>query len=85
MLMYEVRKQSVRTTLDIPAPIYRKLKEQAAQQGRSVRDLLLSGAETVLLRPQRPTKRTVRFPLIDSTGPKVVLTNERLYELVERP
>jgi hypothetical protein len=27
----------VRTTVDIPGPIYRKLKEQAARQGCSVR------------------------------------------------
>ena len=72
-------------TLDIPLPIYRKLKEQAARQGRSVRDLLLSGAESVLLRPQRPKKRPARFPLIDSKGPKVELTHERLYELIEFP
>jgi hypothetical protein len=47
-------RDSIRTTLDIPAPVYRKLKEQAAQRGCSVRDLLLSGAERVLLHPQRP-------------------------------
>jgi hypothetical protein len=78
-------RDSIRTTLDIPAPIYRKLKEQAAQRGCSVRDLLLSGAERVLLYPQRPSKRQVRFPLIDSKGPKVALSNERLYELIEFP
>jgi len=80
-----MRKTAIRTTLDIPAPIYRELKEQAAQQGRSMRDLLLSGAASVLLRPQRPKKRTVRFPLIDSKGPKVELTSDRLYELIEFP
>ena len=80
-----MRKNAIRTTLDIPEPIYRKLKEQAAQQGRSVRELLLSGAESVLLRPQRPKKRAPRFPLIDSRGPKVELTNDRLYELIEFP
>ena len=78
-------KNAIRTTLDIPLPIYRKLKEQAAQQGRSVRELLLSGAEIVLLSPQRPKKKTAQFPLIDSKGPKVELTNDRLYELIEFP
>ena len=78
-------KDAIRTTVDIPAPIYRKLKEQAAQQGCSVRDLLLTGAERVLLNPQRPRKRPVRFPLLDSKGPKVELTNQRLYELIEFP
>jgi hypothetical protein len=78
-------RDSVRTTLDIPAPVYRKLKEQAAQRGCSVRDLLLNGAERVLLNPERPRKKQVRFPLIDSKGPKVTLSNERLYELIEFP
>ena len=78
-------KDAIRTTVDIPAPIYRKLKEQAAHQGCSVRDLLLSGAERVLLNPQRPRRRQVQFPLLDSKGPKVNLTNQRLYELIEFP
>ena len=80
-----MNKHAVRTTIDLPGPIYRKLKEQAARQGCSVRDLLLSGAERVLLNPQRPMKRAVQFPLIDSRGPKVKLTNEKLYELIEFP
>lgn len=78
-------KDAIRTTVDIPAPIYRKLKEQAAHQGCSVRELLLNGAERVLLNPQRPRRRRVQFPLLDSKGPKVNLTNQRLYELIEFP
>jgi hypothetical protein len=78
-------RDSIRTTLDIPASVYRKLKEQAAKRGCSVRDLLLKGAESVVLHPQRPDKKQVRFPLIDSKGPKVTLSNERLYELIEFP
>jgi hypothetical protein len=38
-----MKEQAVRTTVDIPAPLYRKLKEQAAAQGRSVRELILLG------------------------------------------
>ncbi len=78
-------KDAIRTTVDIPAPIYRKLKKQAIQRGCSVRDLLLSGAERVLLNPRPPDKRPVQFPLLDSKGPKVELSNRRLYELLEFP
>ena len=78
-------KNMIRTTVDIPAPIYRRLKEQAADQGCSVRDLVMHGIERVLLNPQRPRRKPVKFPLIDSEGPKVELTNERLYELIEFP
>ena len=30
-------------------------------------------------------KRTARFPLIDCKGPKVELTSDRLFELIEFP
>jgi hypothetical protein len=36
-----MKEQAIRTTVDIPASLYRKLKEQAAAQGRSIRELIL--------------------------------------------
>ena len=80
-----MKSETVRTTVDIPAPLYRKLKEQAAAQGRSIRELILSGVRSTLLEPRRPSSKRVRFPLIDSTGPKVALTNKQIYERVEFP
>jgi len=80
-----MKRASVRTTVDIPEPLYRKLKEQAAAQGHSVRELVLAGVRSVLLRSHRPRPKTVRFPLIVSEGPKVDLTSERIYEHVEFP
>ena len=77
--------ETVRTTIDIPAPIYRKLKEQAEQQGCSVPDLVTRGIDQVLLKPHRSKKGRVVFPLIRSKGPKVSLTNKQLYELIEFP
>jgi plasmid stability protein len=76
---------SIRTTVDIPAPIYRKLKAQAAANGRSVRELVLAGVQSILLHEQRPRPHRVQFPLIASSGPKVDLTNEQIYEHVEFP
>jgi len=80
-----MKKEAVRTTVDIPAPLYRKLKEQAAAQGRSVRELILLGVHATLLQGKRPRPRRVKFPLIVSEGPKVELTNEQMYEHVEFP
>jgi hypothetical protein len=80
-----MRRDSVRTTIDIPTSMYRQLKEQAAAQGRPTRELILAGIEKVLLRRQRSRPRRVHFPLIRSKGPKVNLTNERIYELVAFP
>jgi hypothetical protein len=80
-----MKQASVRTTVDIPEPLYRKLKEQAAAQGNSVRELVLAGVRSVLLRSHRPRPKRVRFPVIDSKGPKVTLTNQQIYEHVEFP
>jgi hypothetical protein len=80
-----MKPEAVRTTVDIPAPLYRKLKEQAAAQGRSVRELILAGVRATLLAARRPRARKVRFPLIVSKGPKVDLTNDEIYERVEFP
>jgi hypothetical protein len=80
-----MKDQSVRTTVDIPRPLYRKLKEQAAARGCSIRELVLAGVKTVLLQSQRPRSKKVRFPLIVSEGPKVNVTNEHIYEHIEFP
>jgi hypothetical protein len=80
-----VKPESIRTTVDIPAPLYRKLKEQAAAKGSSVRELVLARVRSVLLQGQRPRSRKVQFPLIISDGAKVDLRNEQIYEYVEFP
>lgn len=38
----------MRTTVDIPDETYRTIKVMAAEQGRTVRELILEGLETVL-------------------------------------
>ncbi len=43
-----MKSEAIRTTVDIPVALYRRLKEQAAAQGRSVRELILADQE---LRP----------------------------------
>ncbi|MGA7523937.1 MAG: hypothetical protein WBW84_15910 [Acidobacteriaceae bacterium] len=80
-----MKQASVRTTVDIPAPLYRQLKEQAAARGCSIRELVLAGATTILLNEQRPRTRRVQFPLLGSGKRKVDLTNEQIYELIEFP
>jgi hypothetical protein len=80
-----VKQEAVRTTVDIPTSLYRRLKEQAAARGRSVRELILSGARSILVEGKRPCPKRVRFPLIVSKETKVDLTNEQIYENVEFP
>jgi hypothetical protein len=80
-----MKQETVRTTVDIPAPLYRKLKEQAAAQGQSVRQVILRGVQISLLDGKRPRPKRARFPLIVSKGRKVDLTNQGIYELIEFP
>ena len=80
-----MKEESVRTTVDIPTSLYRRLKEQAAAQGRSVRELILASVKSALVEGKRPRPKRVRFPLIVSKGPEVDLTNEPIYEYVEFP
>jgi hypothetical protein len=80
-----MKEQAIRTTVDIPASLYRKLKQQAAAQGRSIRELILLGVRVTLIDGKRPRVKRVKFPLIASDGPKVDLTNEQIYEHVEFP
>ena len=80
-----MKQGTVRTTVDIPAPLYRRLREQAAASGKSVRELLVAGAEKVLVETKKTPSKKVKFPLFGSDGPKVDLTNEQIYELIEFP
>jgi hypothetical protein len=80
-----VKPEFARVAVDIPAPLYRKLKEYAAARGGSVRELILAGVRSILLQGQRPRPRRVQFPLIVSEGPKVDVSNEQIYEHVEFP
>jgi len=80
-----VKEKSIRITVQVPLPLYRQLEEQAAARGSSVRELVLTGVKNVAFQEQRPRSKRVRFPLIVSEGPKVKLTNDRIYEQIEFP
>jgi len=67
-----MKQDCIRTTVDIPAPLYRRLKAQAAATGRSMRELVLAGVQSVLLQARRPPPERVQFPLIVSPAPKSI-------------
>src|SRR5207247_769294 len=73
-----MNEQAIRTTVDIPASLYRKLKEQAAAQGRSIRELILLRVRVTLLEGTRPRAKRVRFPLRRSVGPREGLADDRV-------
>lgn len=80
----------MRTTVDIPDALYRELKSKAAQEGRSVKDLILRSVEGGL-RPAPDSvsprkKKKVRLPIIPSKRPGTLeLDNERIFDLIGFP
>jgi hypothetical protein len=77
----------VRTTVDIPDSVYRRLKTRAAEEGSSAKKLILRGVEQVLRDKRRKTsRRRVKLPLIRSNRPGTVhLDNARIYDIISFP
>jgi hypothetical protein len=75
----------MRTTVDIPDPLYRALKKKAAHEGHSIKELLLRGVKLELhSEPKKNGKR--RPPLIDSDKPGWLdLDNAKIYEIIPFP
>jgi hypothetical protein len=83
-----VKPDSVRTSIDLPRDLHRRLHEAAARKGCSARQLILAGIERVVAQaePARPRRRlSLDPPIIPSTGRKIDLTNEQIYDLIEFP
>jgi hypothetical protein len=76
----------MRTTVDIPDPLYRQLKRKAASEGRSVNELILRGIKTGLQGGSRGRHQYVSLPLIPSGSPGTgSLDNARIFELIPFP
>ena len=59
----------MRTTVDIPDPLYRELKGKAASEGRSVKELILRGVEQELKgRRGRPGRVTLPNRALEAAG-----------------
>jgi hypothetical protein len=76
----------MRTTVDIPDPVYRRLKSRAASEGRPTKELILKGVELILKKGPRKSRRRVKLPLIRSKQPGTLeLDNDRIYEIISFP
>lgn len=79
---------SVRTSIDLPRDLHRRLREVAARMGCSARQIILASVERAVeqAEPVRPRRRLrLDPPLIPPAGRRIDLTNERIYELIELP
>ena len=84
-----MEKDTIRTSLDIPVALHRRLHEAAARQRCSARQLILRSIERAVddIEPKRPARRLSLYPpIIPSKGGKPFdLTNEEIYDLIEFP
>jgi hypothetical protein len=81
----------MRTSLDFPDPLFKHLKTRAAQEGRTLRDLVIELVERGLnarevVDPQQRFK--ARPPVIPNQGPLPLdlskLSNADLYEIINK-
>jgi hypothetical protein len=76
----------MRTTVDIPDPVYRRLKSRAASEGSSAKELILRGVEQVLKGRRRKSRRRITLPIIRSKRPGTLeLDNAKIFEIISFP
>ena len=76
----------VRTTVDIPDAVYRRLKARAATEGRSVRALILRGVQQIVQEKSPGPQRRVSLPIVRSKRPGTLhIDNARIYEIISFP
>lgn len=83
-----MEQKAIRTSIDLPHELHRKLHEAAARKGCSARKLILAGIERAVEEPEafRPPRRlTLDKSLVPPAGRRIDLTNEEIYELIEFP
>ena len=72
----------MRTTIDLPDPVFRELKAVAARRGTSLKDILRKAVEEEIRKTQRGAGRHVKFPLLASKEPGTLdLTNAEIDDL----
>lgn len=62
----------MRTTVDLPDPLFRELKATAARRGTSLKNLIRGALEKELHRTDRSPGRRLKFPLLPSRRPGVL-------------
>jgi hypothetical protein len=80
----------MRTTIDIPDPIYRELKVRAATEGTTVKEIILEGVELRMhgmhAGEPREVQQRAPFPVIRSQSPaSLQLGEEGVYEYIPFP
>jgi hypothetical protein len=76
----------MRTTVDIPDSRYRLLKAKAAQEGSTVKTILLRSVDRELQGDEPKPRLRLKMPILKSKRPGTLdLDNERIYDLIGFP
>lgn len=79
----------IRTSIDLPRDLHRRLHEAAARQGTSARQLILASIEKLVEEgePKRARRRlSLEVPIVPSRGGEPInFTNDELYDLIDFP
>jgi hypothetical protein len=78
----------IRTSIDLPRDLHRRIHEAAARKGCSARKLILEGIRRAVdeVQPTRPVRRlSLDPPLIPPTGRTIDFSNAELYDLIDFP
>jgi hypothetical protein len=78
----------MRTTIDIPDPVYREIKVRAATEGTTIREIILEGVDLRLRNSSASRKPPGKFqlPVIPSKRPgSLKLGEEGVYEYIPFP
>ncbi len=72
----------MKTTIEIPEPLFRQAKARAAMDGLTLRDLFVRGLQLAVQTPSSTTKQRAAFPLIRAAKSAPPLTDEQIYTLL---
>jgi len=76
----------MRTTIDIPDTILRRLQSQAVLERGSVNDLILKSVKAALQPHDKEFRHKISLPLIRSKPPgSVRLSNAKIFRVVDLP
>lgn len=73
-----MKPDTIRTSLDIPAQLHRKLHEAAVRRGCSARELILRSIERLIEEELPREPRRTPLPLVPATGRGIItdVTND---------
>jgi hypothetical protein len=76
----------MRTTMDIPDTVYRQLKSEAAQEGTSVKQIILRKVMYDPRQIEAAAPKKLKYPLVASKQPgSLKLGEEGVYEYIPFP